>query len=83
VIGGDMQPSDDLSFDEAAFNAAMNSSTEVKEWALKTLEAGRIRAANETKAECVATREWLVTRGDHNVADDLAILVRVPVEREH
>jgi len=30
--------------------------------------------ANEVKAECAATREWLVTRGGHNVADDLAVL---------
>ena len=40
----------------------------------RLLESSRIRLANEIKAERVATREWLVTRGDHNVADDLAIL---------
>jgi hypothetical protein len=74
VIGADLRRSEDLSFDEAAFNAAMNASPEIKEWATKTLETARIRAVAEIKAECVVARERLITRGDPDLVEDLATL---------
>jgi hypothetical protein len=74
VIGADLQTSHDLSNDEAAFNAAMNASPEIKEWAMKTLETARIRAVAEIKAECVVARERLIARGDPDLMDDLATL---------
>jgi hypothetical protein len=74
VIGADLQTSHDLSNDEAAFNAAMNASPEIKEWATKTLETARIRAVAEIKAECVVARERLIARGDPDLIDDLATL---------
>jgi hypothetical protein len=74
VIGADLRTSHDLSNDEAAFNAAMNASPEIKEWATKTLEAARIRAVAEIKAECVVAGERLIVRGDPDLVDDLATL---------
>jgi hypothetical protein len=74
VIGADLQPSPDLSCDEAAFNAAMNANPEVKEWAMKTIEIARIRGVAEIKAECVVAREWLIACSDPNLIDDLATL---------
>ena len=74
VIGADLRPLPDLSDDEAAFDAAMNANSEVKEWAMKTLETARIRAVAEIKAECVVAREWLVARGNPGLVDDLATL---------
>jgi hypothetical protein len=75
VIGDDLQPSPDLSCDEAAFNAAMNANPEITEWALKTLETARIRNATGIKVECVAAREWLKALGGPDLVDDLATLV--------
>jgi len=74
VIGADLRPSPDLSDDEAAFDAAMNANPEVKEWVIKTLEAARIRAVAEIKAECAVAREWLIARGDPDLVGDLAAL---------
>jgi hypothetical protein len=74
VIGADLRPSEDLSCDEVAFNAAMNASPEIKEWATKTLETARMRAVAEIKAECVVARERLIARGDPDLLDDLATL---------
>jgi hypothetical protein len=74
VIGADLQTSHDLSHDETAFNAAMNASPEIKEWATKTLETARIRAVAEIKAECAVARERLIVRGDPDLVDDLATL---------
>jgi len=74
VIGVDLQTSHDLSNDETAFNAAMNVSPEIKEWATKTLETARIRAVAEIKAECVVARERLIARGDPDLVEDLATL---------
>jgi hypothetical protein len=70
VIGADLQ----TSHDETAFNAAMNASPEIKEWATKTLETARIRAVAEIKAECVVARERLIARGDPDLIEDLATL---------
>jgi hypothetical protein len=36
------------------------------------LEAARIRAVAEIKAECAVAREWLIARGDPDVVGDLA-----------
>jgi hypothetical protein len=74
VIGADLWTSHDLSNDEAAFNAAMNASPEIQEWAKKTLETARIRAVAEIKAECVVARERLIARGDPDLVEDLATL---------
>jgi hypothetical protein len=74
VIGADLQPSPDLSCDEAAFTAAMNADPKIKKWAEKTLETFRIRQAAEIKAECVAARAWLIGLGGSNLKDDLAAL---------
>jgi hypothetical protein len=74
VIGDDLRPSEDLSVDEAAFNAAMDADPEVREWALRTVEAARIRAVTDIKAECVTTREWLAVRGAPSLEDDIAAL---------
>jgi hypothetical protein len=74
VIGDDLQPSPDLSCDEAAFNAAMNANPEITEWALRTLETARIRNATGIKAECVAAREWLKALGGPDLVFDLATL---------
>ena len=67
-------PSEDLSFDEAAFDAAMNANPEVKEWATRTLETARIRAVAEIKAECIVARERLIARGNLDLVEDLATL---------
>ena len=79
VIGADLQTSHDLSNDEAAFNAAMNASPEIKEWAVKTL--GNKRTSRDLrrsdKAECVIKRVLsgqLVERGAPDLVDDLATL---------
>jgi len=74
VIGADLRPSEDLSFDEAAFDAAMNANPEVKEWATRTLETARIRAVAEIKAECIVARERLIARGNLDLVEDLATL---------
>jgi len=74
VIGADLRRSEDLSCDEAAFNAAMNASPEIEKWAMKTLETARIRAVAEIKAECVVARDRLIARGDPDLVDDLATL---------
>lgn len=74
VIGADLQPSSNLSDDEASFEAALNANTEVKEGALKTLETARIRTAAEIKTECIVAREWLIARGDPDLSGDLASL---------
>jgi hypothetical protein len=41
VIGADLQPSEDLTFDDTAFNAAMNADPEIRKWAIGTIEAAR------------------------------------------
>jgi hypothetical protein len=69
TIDADLRPSP--VFDDAPI---MNADPETKKWAMKTLEAVRIRAAAEIKAECVAAREWLIARGDPGLVDDLATL---------
>jgi hypothetical protein len=73
-VGADLRPSPEYLDDEAAFDAAINANPEIKEWAMKTLETSRIRAATEIKAECVVAREWLIARGSPGLLDDLAAL---------
>jgi hypothetical protein len=74
VIGVDLQPSPDLSCDMAAFDTAMNANSEIEEWAMKTLEIGRIRRVAEIKADCVVARELLIACSSPDLIDDLATL---------
>jgi hypothetical protein len=62
--------------DEDTFNAAMNSSPEMRAWAEGTLTEGRLQAAAERIAECAVAREWVIARGGQHAMGDLATIGR-------
>jgi hypothetical protein len=66
----------DVLLDEDTFDAAMNSSPEMRTWVEQTLTTHRLRNAAERIGECSIAREWVVKRGGPHVAGDLATLGR-------
>jgi hypothetical protein len=74
ILDETLRPCGDEVIDEDTFDAAMNSSSEMRTWVEQTATTLRLRNAAERIAECANAREWVVKQGGPHVAGDLATL---------
>ncbi len=69
VLDETLQPCGDEVLDEDTFDAATNSSAEMRTWVDQTLTTHRLQGAAEVTADCTAARAWVAAREGGHIAD--------------